>query len=293
MPRAIRPRTDTGGHAATRPLMAFVAWCVTACSPSSDEGRTQPTPPATPELAIARSVLDEADVLTFADADAQRGARVVLGQTRCRADTDCFACYTCHGVRGEGSSLARFPRLAGQPYLYLYRSLLDYARGARLDPTMHEVAARLTEQQMRDSAAYYATAGGDPPGIRLQRTVAPQERALLELGRRIATTGIAESGVPACTSCHGPPVTAMPDYYPFLEGQPAEYAARQLRAFRDGRRRGPLRVMEPIARALDEQQIQAVSRYYASLEPPAPRQRPDSPAPSTAEELFEPEPPRR
>ena len=65
------------------------------------------------------------------------------------------ACQACHGV--DGNSLApNFPKLAGQYQNYLLRALMDYKSGARKNPIMNAQVAALSEQDMKDLAAYFA-----------------------------------------------------------------------------------------------------------------------------------------
>ena len=77
----------------------------------------------------------------------------------------------------------------------------------------------------------------------------------------------------ACTGCHGPDGRAAPDgFYPRIAGKPAGYLARQLRAFRDGRRRYAL--MGNLLAPLDDAYVREIAAYFASLDlpyaPPAP-----------------------
>ena len=89
-----------------------------------------------------------------------------------------------------------------------------------------------------------------------------------QTGMQVATQGTA-NGVAACASCHGAKGEGNAAAgFPRLAGQAAAYLERQLAGYANGTRRNP--VMEPIAKALSQQQAAAVSRYYASLETPAP-----------------------
>lgn len=67
----------------------------------------------------------------------------------------------------------------------------------------------------------------------------------------------------ACAVCHGPlGVSSAPDA-PNLAGQPEPYLAAQLRAFRSGARRHE--VMNVIAKPLTDDEIAALSRWFASI----------------------------
>ncbi len=87
------------------------------------------------------------------------------------------------------------------------------------------------------------------------------------MGEKIYRGGNLESGVAACTSCHGPTGEGDPlAGFPALSGQHAKYTAAQLYAFRDGERRNDARsLMRDVARWLTKEEIEAVSEYIAGL----------------------------
>ena len=70
------------------------------------------------------------------------------------------ACFSCHGAQGRGDN-GRFPSLAGQPASYIVDRLHAFQARARAklpEPaTMTAVAARLSEAQVRQAAAYLST----------------------------------------------------------------------------------------------------------------------------------------
>jgi cytochrome c553 len=68
-------------------------------------------------------------------------------------------CQACHGADGN-SSTPTFPKLAGQYQNYLLRALMDYKSGARKNPIMSAQVAALSEQDMKDLAAYFASQKG-------------------------------------------------------------------------------------------------------------------------------------
>jgi cytochrome c553 len=83
------------------------------------------------------------------------------------------------------------------------------------------------------------------------------------LGMQIATGG-ASNGVAACASCHGMHGEGNAAAgFPRLAGQWQYYLARQMTSFANGSRNNA--VMSPIAKMLTQQQIDAVSAYYAAL----------------------------
>ncbi|WP_152047073.1 c-type cytochrome [Aureimonas psammosilenae] len=95
---------------------------------------------------------------------------------------------------------------------------------------------------------------------------APRTRdGLLELGEMVATRGLAPQKVPACESCHGGTGRARNPLYPYLSGQPAWYISTHLVLWKEGHRGGTKAadLMDDIAIHLTDQQIEAVSLWYA------------------------------
>ena len=68
-------------------------------------------------------------------------------------------CVACHGETGN-SSTAQYPNLAGQYENYLYQSLKAYKSGDRQNAVMSGMVSQLSDQDMRDLAAYYASQDG-------------------------------------------------------------------------------------------------------------------------------------
>lgn len=69
------------------------------------------------------------------------------------------ACAACHGADGNSAS-ADFPKLAGQHADYLLKSLQGYKAGTRKNAIMAPMAANLSQRDMEDLAAYYASQQG-------------------------------------------------------------------------------------------------------------------------------------
>jgi cytochrome c553 len=94
------------------------------------------------------------------------------------------------------------------------------------------------------------------------------DAADVENGRRIATQGLPDAGIPPCLACHG---QASSEKYPRLAGQHAAYMKGQLRLWRSGLmpRSETAAIMAPIARRLDERQIEEVSAYFERLSDPS------------------------
>jgi cytochrome c553 len=68
-------------------------------------------------------------------------------------------CGACHGADGN-SAAANFPRLAGQHYDYLVKTLRDYKTGARKNAIMAPQVANLNQRDFEDLAAYFSEQQG-------------------------------------------------------------------------------------------------------------------------------------
>ncbi|KAF0866161.1 cytochrome c [Pseudomonas sp. LD120] len=89
-------------------------------------------------------------------------------------------------------------------------------------------------------------------------------------GRTIFTQGGAQPGATACLACHGADGMGLaPAGFPRLAGLSAEYLSKQLHDFRSGARVNP--VMQPLAKALSEDEISAVTRTLAAMPGPETR----------------------
>ena len=64
-------------------------------------------------------------------------------------------CAACHGLEGN-SATGDFPRLAGQHYDYLVKTLNEYKVGKRKNAIMAPQVANLSQRDMEDLAAYYS-----------------------------------------------------------------------------------------------------------------------------------------
>lgn len=171
-------------------------------------------------------------------------------------------CAACHAADGNGTAPAN-PKIAGQFPAYLHKQLMDFkAQGgkkpARESAIMAGMVASLSEADMKGLAAFYAGQALRPSGA--------ADKDLAALGQKIWRGGVAASGVPACAGCHGPAGAGMPNQFPRLAGQFAEYAVAQLKAFREGSRANdPNGMMRGVAARLSEREIRAVAEYAAGL----------------------------
>mgnify|MGYP000409081694 CR=1 FL=1 len=167
-------------------------------------------------------------------------------------------CAGCHGADGN-SAVGSFPKLAGQGAKYLNKQLQDIKSGARPIVEMTGLLDNLSDQDLLDISAFYAS----------QSIVIGQaNKDLAAAGAAIYRAGIPEKNVAACMACHGPSGTGIElASFPALGGQHAEYTASQLKKFRVGERTndGDTLIMRSIAARLSDREIEAVSAYISGL----------------------------
>ncbi|MDU0112380.1 cytochrome c [Psychrosphaera aquimarina] len=65
-------------------------------------------------------------------------------------------CAACHGANGI-SMIPMYPNLAGQKVAYLEKQLRDFKSGARKDPVMSAMAMPLSEEDIKNVSAYFAS----------------------------------------------------------------------------------------------------------------------------------------
>lgn len=66
------------------------------------------------------------------------------------------ACAVCHGPMGIAINPGA-PHLAGQPAVYLIEQMNDFRSGKRKNPVMSVIAKPLSDKEISDIAAWYAS----------------------------------------------------------------------------------------------------------------------------------------
>lgn len=69
-------------------------------------------------------------------------------------------CVACHGEDGVNGTLPTYPIIAGQYKDYLVKALKEYRDGARKNIIMGSMAAALSDDDIKNLAAYYASLPG-------------------------------------------------------------------------------------------------------------------------------------
>jgi cytochrome c553 len=169
-------------------------------------------------------------------------------------------CGACHGPGGNSSN-PEWPKLAGQHAAYTYHELVELKSGARKNPVMNAQAAPLSDQDMKDLAAYFA-AQKPTPGVASPDAVA--------VAQKLYRAGDAARALPACAACHGPQGAGnAAALYPRIGGQHAKYTANVLRQFRSMAGQpiphAGFQTMSAVATKLTDAEIEALASYVNGL----------------------------
>ena len=151
-------------------------------------------------------VLERAMTRAGADDAIGRGATLALN------------CTMCHGAQGMSASNA--PNLAGQYPEVVIKQMHDYKSGKRSSSIMQALATNLTERDIGDLAAYYASL---PKARTAPTTYDESLPALVRVGDPLRN-------IAPCISCHGGVDQKLGA--PWIEGMPKDYLVEQLRAFK-------------------------------------------------------------
>jgi cytochrome c553 len=167
-------------------------------------------------------------------------------------------CIGCHGIPGYQNSfpeIHKVPKISGQSDKYIISALTAYKKGERKHPSMRGIAGSLSEQDMADLGAFYASQASK---IAAETPKAPDQvtQALIEKG--------------ACASCHGANFSKPIDpTYPKIGGQHADYLFVALKAYTvEGNqvvgRANP--IMAGMAKQFSPTEMRQIAKYLASLD---------------------------
>ncbi|MCE7566398.1 cytochrome c4 [Aliivibrio fischeri] len=173
-------------------------------------------------------------------------------------------CAACHGQEGN-STLTQYPNIAGQHAGYLEKQLKEFKLGmetqgkqGRLEPVMSGMAMPLTEQDIMDLSAYFAS-------LPMADNTTPEE--VIPEGKALYLAGDIERGITACVACHGPRGNGTSlSGFPKISGQHADYVKAQLEKFRSADRANDMNaMMRDIAKKLTDEDIDTLSKYVGGL----------------------------
>ena len=210
----------------------FAAWCSALGVP-----RSWAAYGATPVARISSDV-----VLTHQLLDPAKPADVGHGATLA------LRCTMCHGP--TGISYANSPNLAGQYAVVIYKQLRDYKSGMRTNAVMSAMARSLSDTDMRQVAAYYASL---PRPVAFRLTGAAPE---------VVKWGAPMRNIAPCGSCHGAIDHTLAS--PWLKGEPRAYIRAELTAFASEERHNDIDAqMRAIAHGMTPDEIDQAAAYFA------------------------------
>ncbi|MBA84042.1 MAG: hypothetical protein CML69_04810 [Rhodobacteraceae bacterium] len=155
-------------------------------------------------------------------------------------------CALCHGLSGV-SATARFPNLGGQDPTYLDMQIRAFLAGERHNDggQMAQIVTELSPEHIPVVVAWFA--GQEPP--------APSGH-----GDAAGETLFTQLG---CGACHGARAAFLG--VPHLTAQHAGYLAKQMKDFRDGRRKTHAACVPPGSMMpAQDTEIEAIARYLAA-----------------------------
>lgn len=231
------------------------------------------------------------------DTPSEINQRIGVGDPVAGKDKSAF-CQGCHGEDGN-SATGAFPKLAGQWSDYIQKQFREFQNGARVNETMTDMAASVSEfQDVFDIAAYFASQK-QMVGSPIENEA---EQKLYLDGEKLYNQGNRETGSFRCVKCHGIHGSGEPlnnNLFPVLGGQHKDYLIKQLTEFkhevRENDRSG---MMLRITTHLTDHQIEALATYLSRVPPappapaPAPAVIPSPATPETWKILLEDKPVR-
>jgi cytochrome c553 len=159
------------------------------------------------------------------------------------------ACMACHGPGGQSSDPA-YPILAGQPAQAISIALFEFREGKRKNPLMSPMAAALSNKDLNDLAAYFASQKAPSPKSVMTDELAAKGRALTQQY--------------ACVACHGAKLLGQ-QQMPRLAGQHRDYLRAQLLALRSGERQDLDGTMTSAALSIAPQDVDTLADYMSAL----------------------------
>jgi len=160
-------------------------------------------------------------------------------------------CKACHGADG-GAVAPAIPHLAAQRERYLLASLIEYKDGKRTHAALRDIAAHMSEADMRNVAAYFASL----PPVPVAAAKDVKHTSPYEKGKALAAE---------CAKCHGDDGNAKTPGTPTLAGQQPHYlVAAILEYHRDDRK---MTSMKSIVRDSDRLDLESLALYFAAQTP--------------------------
>jgi cytochrome c553 len=167
-------------------------------------------------------------------------------------------CNGCHGEDGNSPDSA-IPKLAGQYGMYITKQVRNYHTGMLTNPMMSSMAATVSDEDLDDISAYYAS----------QPMMKGDVSSDNKVGRKLFENDDMSRMMVRCSSCHGNTgkgLTSENPVYPVIGGQHKDYLLAQLLNFRKGaRNNSPGGMMNTIVQHLTDAELEALADYASGL----------------------------
>ncbi len=158
------------------------------------------------------------------------------------------ACAGCHGADGISDGPLT-PSLAGQPDEFVQWQLVYFRSGARKDEVMGPIAEALSNADIRNLGAYYASLPPPQPAMATD--------SLGQTGEKLAAQH-------RCRSCHADDLNGF-RAAARLSGQREDVLLKALRDFKSGKRVGSgVASMADATFELSDADLRALSHYLAT-----------------------------
>ena len=161
-------------------------------------------------------------------------------------------CAACHGADGNSPS-SMVPSIAGQPKQFIVTALYMFREGRRSSALMAPFAEKLSNTDLNDLAAWYAS----------QKLAAPAKKPAPD--NVAAGKAITEKN--NCVACHTATLVGQ-QHIPRLAGQHYDYLLDQLKQFRASTRGDFDGTMTSAAQALTPADIEVLAQYLSTLVAP-------------------------
>jgi cytochrome c553 len=175
-----------------------------------------------------------------------------------KAKAEIAGCFVCHGADGiatvNGLATDKYvPDVAAEPDLFLQFQLVFFRKGVRKSQIMNAMAQSLSNEDVRDLAAYFASLPPAEPS--LPPDLAPEDT---KLGAEVA-------GAIHCTNCHGDHFEGV-ENIGRLAGQREDYMYKALRDFKSGARTAVGAAgMADVVYPLGDTEMKALAHYLSRL----------------------------
>jgi cytochrome c553 len=161
------------------------------------------------------------------------------------------ACTACHGDNGV-SKTDNLPSLASQPDSFLQWQLVFFRSGSRKNETMGPIAGQLSNEDIRDLGAYFASL--KPANVSAK--MPDNHPELTEAGKQAAANG-------RCAACHGEDYAGS-KAAARIAGQREEYIVKALHDYKSGvQSGGGVAAMAEVAYLLSDTDITALAHYLS------------------------------